>query len=87
MWILPTWSQPFSWQFSMPLLPQILAISFSTIAAFIAGIVFVILLLTLNLIVVVGTLNGLIFYANIVAINRSILLPFSKSNFVTIFIL
>ena len=59
---------------------------FITIAAFIAGIVLVILLLVLNLTVAVGTLNGLIFYANIVAINTSIFLPFSKSNFVTIFI-
>ena len=57
-----------------------------TIAAIIAGIVLVILLLALNLTVAVGTLNGLIFYANIVAVNRSILLPFAKSNFITIFI-
>ena len=57
-----------------------------TIAAIVAGIVLVIFLLVLNLTVAVGTLNGLIFYANIVAVNRSILLPFSQSNFITIFI-
>ena len=57
-----------------------------TIAAIIAGIVLVVILLALNLTVAVGTLNGLIFYANIVAANRSILLPFQTSNFITIFI-
>jgi hypothetical protein len=36
--------------------------------------------------VAIGTLNGLIFYANIVYANRSILLPFQMQNFVTVFI-
>ena len=38
-------------------------------AAFIAGIASVILMLALNLTVAVGTLNGILFYANIVAAN------------------
>ena len=36
--------------------------------------------------VATGTLNGLIFYVNIVAVNRSILLPFEEQNFTTVFI-
>ena len=39
------------------------------IAAFIAGIVLVIFMLALNMTVAVGTLNGILFYANIVAAN------------------
>lgn len=57
-----------------------------TVAAILAGIGLVALLLVLNLTVAVGTLNALIFYANIVAANSSIFLPFSKPNFVTVFI-
>ena len=56
------------------------------VAAFIAGIVLVALLLMLNLTVAVGTLNGIVFYANIVAANSSTFLPFSEPNFVTVFI-
>ena len=44
-----------------------------TIAAILAGIVLVTLLLVLNMTVAVGTLNGLIFYANVVYANKSIL--------------
>ena len=47
-----------------------------TIAAILAGIALVALLLLLNMTVAVGSLNGLIFYANIVHANESILLPF-----------
>ena len=36
--------------------------------------------------VAVGTLNGLIFYANVVYANKSILLPFQETNFITVFI-
>lgn len=39
------------------------------IAGFVAGIALVILMLALNMTVAVGTLNGLLFYANIVAAN------------------
>ena len=56
------------------------------LAAVIAGIVLVIFLLALKLTVAVGTINGLIFYANILAVDKSILLPFAESNFATVFI-
>ena len=57
-----------------------------TIAAILAGIALVALLLVLNMTVAIGTLNGLIFYVNIVYANKSILLPFQETNFVTVFI-
>ena len=57
-----------------------------TIAGILAGVILVAFLLVLNLTVAVGTLNGLIFYANIVYANKSILLPFQSSNYVTVFI-
>ena len=57
-----------------------------TIAAIAAGIALVALLLLLNMSVAVGTLNGLLFYANVVNANKSILLPFQEPNFLTIFI-
>ena len=56
------------------------------VAAFFAGICLVALLLMLNLTVAVGTLNGIILYANIVASSDSTLLPFSTPNFATVFI-
>ena len=43
-------------------------------------------MLVLNMTVAVGTLNGLIFYANVVYVNKSILLPFQETNFITVFI-
>ena len=57
-----------------------------TTTAILAGIALVALLLLLNVTVAVGTLNGLIFYANIVHANKSILLPFQMRNFITVFI-
>ena len=57
-----------------------------TIAAILAGVALVTLLLVLNMTVAVGTLNGLIFYANVVYANKSILLPFQETNFITVFI-
>ena len=56
------------------------------LAAFLAGIALVVLLLMLNLTVAVGTLNGIIFYANIVAANISTFLPSSKLNFAYVII-
>ena len=50
----------------------------------IAGVVLVIILILLKLTVAIGTINGLVFYANIVAVNRSIFFP--SSNPLTIFI-
>ena len=57
-----------------------------TIAAILAGVALVTLLLVLNMTVAVGSLNGLIFYANVVYANKSILLPFQETNFITVFI-
>ena len=57
-----------------------------TIAAILAGIALVALFLILNMTVAAGTLNGLIFYANVVHANESILLPFQMRNFITVFI-
>ena len=56
------------------------------VAAILAGIVLVTVPLVLNMTVAVGTLSAIIFYANIIASNKSLLLPFSRSNFVTVFI-
>ena len=51
-----------------------------------SGIALVALILFLNLTVAVGTINAIIFYANIVAANSKILLPFSEPNFATVLI-
>ena len=45
-----------------------------TIIVIVAGIVLVVLLYVLNLTVTIGTINGIIFYANIVSINDSVFL-------------
>ena len=56
-------------------------------ASFVAGIALVIFMLALNMTVAVGTLNGILFYANIVAVNADIyFLPSTTPNFVTVFI-
>ena len=57
-----------------------------TIASILAGVALVTLLLVLNMTAAVGTLNGLIFYANVVYANKSILLPFQETNFITVLI-
>ena len=51
-----------------------------------AGVLLVILLFLLHLTVAVGTLHGLIFYANIVAANHHIFFPQSSNNPASIFI-
>ena len=51
-----------------------------------AGVVLVAVLLLLNLSVAVGTVNGLIFYTNVVQANRSIFLPLGETNILTVFI-
>ena len=58
-----------------------------TIAAILAGVALMTLLLVLNMTVAVGTLNGLIFYANVVYANMSIALPFKTTNSITVFII
>ena len=57
-----------------------------TVSVVLAGIVLVIVLLALNMTVAVGTLNGLIFYSNIVYASRGILLPFERTNAATVFV-
>ena len=57
-----------------------------TIATMLAGMVQVTLLLVLNVTVADGTLNGLMFYANVVYANKDILFPFQETNFITVFI-
>ena len=47
-----------------------------------AGIVLVILLLVCKLTVAVGTINGLIFYANIIAVNQAVFFPSRDTNVV-----
>ena len=57
------------------------------VVAIIAGIGLVILMLALNLTVAVGTLNGILFYANIVVANAdTYFFPFKTPGFVTTFI-
>ena len=54
--------------------------AFISVAAVIAGIILVAILMLLNMTVSVGTLNGLIFYANIISLYKNILLPVQESN-------
>ena len=54
--------------------------------ALLAGLILVAIILAVNLTVAVGTLNGIIFYVNIVAANQKTFLPFTQPNFVTVFI-
>ena len=51
-----------------------------------AGIALVLLLFILKLTVAAGSINGLIFYANIVAVNRSLFFPPNETNILTVFI-
>ena len=56
------------------------------VVALVAGIALVAIILILNMTVAVGTLNGIIFYANVVAANSSTFFPYSRSSFITVFI-
>ena len=56
------------------------------VSAILAGLAVVILMLALNLTVAKGTLNGLIFYSNIIAANQGLFLQFDHPNFLSIFI-
>ena len=49
-----------------------------TIGVFLAGLCLVALILTLNLTVAMGTLNGMIFYANVLATNQQFFMPFDR---------
>ena len=52
----------------------------------IAGIALVAFILMLNMTVATGTIHGLIFYANILAANRSTFLTLDTPNFLTVFV-
>ena len=57
------------------------------VAASVAGILLVVFMLALNLTVAVGTLNGILFYASIVASNVDAYFPLSSApNFATVFV-
>ena len=56
------------------------------VVALIGGIILVAILLILNLTVARGTLNGIIFYANIAFTNESSFFPFTKPNFISVII-
>ena len=56
------------------------------VGAFLAGLVLVALILALNLTVATGTLNGMIFYANIITIDQQLFMPFEQPNFHSTFI-
>ena len=64
--------------------PALLIIIFSV--ALLAGAALVFIILFLNITVAVGTINGIIFYANIVAANSSVLVRLPSPSFPSIFI-
>ena len=51
-----------------------------------AGIALVAIVLLLRMTVTIGTINGLIFYANVIQVNRSIFFPAGATNILTVFI-
>lgn len=51
-----------------------------------AGITLVVFLFVLNLTTGVGTINGLVFYANIVAVSKTVIFPMKSMNVLTVFI-
>ena len=59
------------------------AVVFVTI---VVGIILVAIVLALNFTVAVGTLNGIIFYANIIGANSNIFFLYSTQNFLTVFL-
>ena len=56
------------------------------VAAVFAGVCLVTLLLVFNITVAVGTIQGIVLYANIIASSSSTFLPFPTPNFATVFI-
>lgn len=56
------------------------------ICSVLAGIILVALILLLNLTVAIGTLNGIVFYANIINANIRTFFPSSKPTFFSVFI-
>ena len=62
------------------------AYSWNIIGGGICGIILIVAIMILNLTVAKGTLNGLVFYGNIILMCRSTFLPFESPNFFTIFV-
>ena len=57
------------------------------VVALIAGVILVIIIFALNMTIAIGTLNGILFYCNVIIANRyTFFASFSSPNFVTIFI-
>ena len=50
------------------------------------GLVLVVFILLFNITIATGRIHGLIFYANVLAANKAIFLPFTTPNFLTVFI-
>ena len=61
-------------------------LALTLVGSVIAGILLVVVLLVLKLTVAVGTLNGILFYVNILAAFRSTFFPNSEANTITVFI-
>lgn len=59
---------------------------FLVVPFLVAGIALVAFILLTNMTIATGTIHGLTFYANIVAIGKSLFFPFEKPNFLTVFI-
>ena len=57
-----------------------------TMTGFLAGMALCVVILVLNLTVAVGTINGVIFYANVLAVSYSTFLPRQQPNFPSVFI-
>lgn len=56
------------------------------VASIIAGILLVTALLVLNMTVAIGLINGIIFYANIIAASSSVVFPTTEPTFPTVFV-
>ena len=63
-----------------------LRVVWTTILFALAGILLIAFLLVFRFTVAIGTINGLIFYANIVAVNKTVLFPSVQGNPLVIFI-
>ena len=60
--------------------------TFVTLGFVLIGLLMVVFLLITNLTVASGSLNGVIFYANIIGANQDLFMPFQHTNFHTVFI-
>ena len=60
--------------------------TFVTLGFILMGLLIVAFLLITNLTVATGTLNGVIFYANIIGANQDLFMPFQHTEFPTVFV-